>query len=357
MITRPIRPRVLIIAPRVGLITQTLEAFKEYSQNDPSMHVGSACSDDSNNLNASILCVTWQSIYKKNESWFEQFDCIIGDEVHHFKAKSLSYIMASSINAPYRWGLTGTLDDSEINTLSIEGHFGPVYQVTKTKKLIDNGTLSKLEPIEIMHLSYSDSDRKFLNDLKRQNSGKTKGSVRFNKEVEFLCNHHERNRLIIDTTLSLKGNTLVLFSRVEEHGKPLLRDFIAEASTKTPTKRIMYVSGETPKDERETIRKTVNASSESILIASEGTFSTGIDIPNIHNIVLCMPGKSKIKLLQSIGRGLRKASNGQSTRIIDFVDDLSFQVRLNFSLQHAAKRIQIYQAEGFSIATKSIKIP
>ena len=324
--------RCLIVVPFVGLLKQTHINFINYALNDkinPKKIVSTDRDSD-----APVIITTWQGIYERDESYFKDFGCVIGDEVHHFKAQSLQSLMEKCVNAPYRWGLTGTLDDVEVNKMIIEGLFGPVYRVTTTRKLIDKGFLSQMEPIELQHLKYPVKDRKFVASKCRK----------YEDEIKFLCAFERRNQHIIDQAMKLPGNTLVLFLRVEDHGKILFE--MAKSRADHP---VYYVSGETSANEREKIRNTINTNDRSTTFGSSGTMATGIDIPNLHNLILAMPGKAKIKLLQSIGRGLRKPDNRQPLRVIDIVDDLTCGTRRNYSLLHAQKRTEIYMKEGFKI--------
>lgn len=329
--------KTLIIVPLVGLVNQTIEAFKGYG-----MDVDKLISTDPSNPDKPILITTWQSIYKNDPEYFKQFGCVIGDEVHHFKATSLSKIMESCIYAAYRWGLTGTLDDVEVNRLIIEGHFGPAYRATTTKKLIDKEFLSKLDPIELVHVDYNRSDR-----LEVYNNRKE-----YNDEVEFICAHESRNQMVVDLVKDLPGNTLVLFGRVESQGIPLYERFKDQMKG---DRDVFYISGATDKEEREIIRHKVNGLDKSVIVGSAGTMSTGIDIPNLHNLILVLPGKAKIKLLQAIGRVLRKAKNGQAAKVIDIIDDLTCSSRKNHALRHAQKRVDIYTSEGFKIKVRKMK--
>jgi superfamily II DNA or RNA helicase len=122
-------------------------------------------------------------------------------------------------------------------------------------------------------------------------------------------------------------------------------------------RNIYFVAGETDTTDRESIRKIVEKEDNAIIVASLGTFSTGINIRNLHNILFCSPWKSIIKVLQSIGRVLRLSDSGQGARLIDFVDDLRKGKYVNYSLQHGSERIKIYKGEEFEFKTHVVKIP
>tara|TARA_B100000035_G_C20678852_1_gene413028 strand:- start:114 stop:548 length:435 start_codon:yes stop_codon:yes gene_type:complete len=144
----------------------------------------------------------------------------------------------------------------------------------------------------------------------------------------------------------------VLFNYVDKHGKPLhnlIRD-------KAKDQKVYFVSGETATSDREAIRGIVEKSDGAIVVASLGTFSTGINIRNLHNIIFASPSKSQIRVLQSIGRGLRKSDDGRETMLYDISDDLTWKKRKNYSLLHSEERERIYQKEQFNYKTAVIPL-
>lgn len=329
--------KVLIIVPTTSLVEQMYADFEEYG-----MLVDQAChkiySGKDKVTKKPVIISTWQSIYKYPKKWFQQFGMVIGDECHGFKSKSLSSIMNKATEAKYRFGTTGTLDGTQTHQLVLEGLFGPVYHVTKTKNLQDDGTLAPLD-IKVLLMNYSDEVR--------QNFGKKT----YAEEIDFIVGHSGRNRFIRNLALGSDGNTLVLFQRVDAHGKPLFELIKNKAEE---GRKIFYVSGETDTSDREAIRKIVEKQSNAIIVASLGTFSTGINIRNLHNIIFASPSKSQIKVLQSIGRGLRQSDDGRTTNLFDIADDLHWKQQKNFTLLHSAERVKIYEKEQFKY--KIIKV-
>jgi superfamily II DNA or RNA helicase len=278
-----------------------------------------------------ILVSTWQSASKQPKEWFDQFDVVIGDEAHRYKANSLKKIMESSTSCEYRFGFTGSLDGSQSNQLTLEGLFGKHKQIKTTKDLINEGYISDVE-IKILVLKYSEVERK--------NHSKDD----YQTEIAFLYDHKGRNRFIENLALSLPGNTLLLFQRVEAHGIPLYEN-LSERSKKVP---VYYVSGMIEGEDREQIRKIVNEHENSITVASVGTFSTGVNIPNINNIIVAAPTKSTIRILQTIGRGLRKTKTKTHCTVFDVVDNMQWKKRQNYTLKHYAERLRIYAKEQFN---------
>lgn len=329
--------KVLIIVPTTSLVEQMQKDFSEYGF-DSEEKCHKIYSGKDKDTDKKIVITTWQSIYKLGPRWFENYGCIFGDEVHGFKSKSLSSIMNKAYNAEYRFGTTGTLDGTQVHRLVLEGLFGPVHRVTTTAKLQETKQLAGLN-IDIIQLQYSEEIRKGLTNATYQ------------EEIDFLVQHEARNRFIRNLACSLDGNTLVLFNLVDKHGK-VLRDLIE--SKITEDRRLYYVSGETKTSDREFIRSVVEKQSNAIVLASLGTFSTGINIRNLHNIVFASPSKSQIRVLQSIGRGLRVADDGRQTRLYDIADDLRTNGKPNFTLRHSAERIKIYNNEHFNFKVSKV---
>jgi superfamily II DNA or RNA helicase len=331
--------KVLVVVPTTSLVEQMYNDFKDYG-----MLVENNChriySGKDKETEKHIIISTWQSIYKLSHVWFEQFGMVIGDECHGFKSKSLTSIMDKCTEAMYRFGTTGTLDGTQTHELVLQGLFGKTHRVTTTKNLQDNDTLAKLEISRIV-IEYDDDIRKSF------------GKKSYQDEIDYIVKNEKRNKFIRNLALDQKGNTLVLFQFVEKHGK-ILHDLIDNAAHKD--RRIFFVSGATETSDREAIRKIVEKQKDAIIVASLGTFSTGINIKNIHNIIFASPSKSQIRVLQSIGRGLRKSDNNAVTKLFDITDDISWETRKNFALIHSFERLRIYKNENFQYKTFKVTI-
>jgi len=335
--------KVLIIVPTTSLVEQMYSDFADYSKHDIGFEdsfMHRIYAGKSKTADHSIVISTWQSIYKMPGSWFEQFGCVFGDEAHNFKAKSLTSILSKMRECEYRFGTTGTLDGTQTHRLVLEGLFGKILRVTSTKDLMDKGALAKLD-INVLLMKYNDELCKAMNGQK------------YNDEVDFIVKYEPRNRFISNLALDQKGNTLILFQFVEKHGKPL-HSMISERADKD--RKVFYVSGETGVDAREEVRNITEQEKNAIIVASMGVFSTGINIRNLHNIIFASPSKSQIRILQSIGRGLRKSDDGRPTTLFDLADDLHWKKSKNFTLNHAAERIKIYSREKFKYNIHELEI-
>ena len=328
--------KCLIIVPTTSLVQQMYTDFEDYSQYDNDFVVENEChriySGKEKNVGQSIIISTWQSVYKLPGKWFEQFSTVFGDECHGFKSKSLTSIMNKCREAEYRFGTTGTLDGTQTHRLVLEGLFGKVYNVTTTKKLQEEDTLAPLQ-INVLLLKYPEHIRK------------TFGKRDYHDEIDYIVTNEARNKFINNLALDQNGNTLILFQFVDKHGKPLYNLIKSNAHER---RKVFYVSGDVETADREAIRKIVEKQKNAIIVASLGTFSTGINIRNLHNIIFASPSKSQIKVLQSIGRGLRKSDDSRTTKLFDLADDLHWKGRKNYTLTHSAERIRIYSKESFN---------
>jgi superfamily II DNA or RNA helicase len=322
--------KILIIVPTTSLVEQLFKDFKDYGYNSD-RNVHKIYSGHEKETNKRVIISTWQSIYNLPKKWFQQFGMVIGDEAHLFKAVSLTKIMTKLEKCKYRVGLTGTLDGSKTHKLVLEGLFGTVNKVVSTSELQEKKQLADLK-IFCLILEHDKGSRQFLKDKTYQ------------EEMDFLVSNEKRNKYIRNLCLSLQGNTLCLFQYVEKHGM-LLKQLIQE---KAEDKKVFFVHGGVEANEREDIRAITEKSDNAIIIASYGTFSTGINIRNLHNIVFASPSKSRIRNLQSIGRGLRLKDNNSSATLYDISDDLTYNEKENYTLQHFKERINIYNSEDFN---------
>jgi len=328
--------KILILVPTTSLVEQMFSDFIDYGWNEK--HMQRIYGGHDKEVTRRVVISTWQSIYKFPKSYFNQFGMVVGDEAHLFKAKSLTSILTKMENCKYRFGLTGTLDGMQTHRLVLEGLFGTLNKVITTKELIDKKTLASFK-IKALVLSYPEHECKLVKDMKYQ------------EEMEFIVTHPKRNEFIRDLTLNLKGNTLVLFQFVEKHGN-VLHDMIKNSTER----KVFYVFGGTDTETREQIRAITEKEESAIIVASYGTFSTGINIRNLHNIVFSSPSKSRVRTLQSIGRGLRKGENKDEATLFDLADDFTYKSKRNFTLGHFLERINIYNEEQFDYEITRIKL-
>jgi len=326
----------LIIVPTTSLVEQLYSDFVDYSTSnnfDTANNIHRVYQGRDKQSDLPVIISTWQSIYNLPKEYFEQFDFVIGDEAHLFKAQSLAKIMSQCINAGYRIGLTGTLDGTKTHKLVLEGLFGQVNKVTTTKQLMDNKQLAEFS-IKCLILKHDEEICKIM-------KGKT-----YQEEIEYLILNESRNKFIKNLAVSLKGNSLILYQFVDKHGK-ILYDIISNTKN-IGERKVFFVYGKTDAETREEVRKITEQENDAIIIASYGTFSTGINIRNLHNVIFASPSKSRIRNLQSIGRGLRLGDNKTKAVLYDIADDLRHGKYMNFTLKHFVERTEIYNEEKFA---------
>lgn len=368
--------KVLIVVPTSNLVNQMFDDFRDYAdrlqwdveKNCHCLHEGSEKTTEKR-----VVISTWQSLavkerlpkdlrakmskfqikewnkkaeYIMDQKYFDDVETVFGDEAHLFAADELSGVMTKLVNARFRIGTTGTLKDCKVNHMILEGLFGPVYQTTTTRQLIDDGQAAQLE-INILQLQYSDEERKACKKKTYQ------------EEMDFLQSHERRNNFICNLAMSLKGNTLVLYDKVEKHGQ-IIHQMIADRLEKD--RKLFFIHGEVKPDERNKVRYIAEGETNAIIVGSYGTYAMGVNIRNIDNVISVATGKSKIRLFQSIGRGLRLSSRKTKMRWYDISDDLSVwnkahtEVHDNYSLHHLEERIAYYAQESFDYKKYKIEL-
>ena len=326
LLARYYNKKTIIIVPTTSLVEQMAKDFKEYGYDKEICKIYSKQPV----FDSDITISTWQSFSKAPKEIMQSFDVVVGDEAHLFKANVLKGILEKMKKTAIRFGTTGTLDGSECHRLQLEGLFGPVKKVVSTKELMDEGTIANLS-IDCVILCHTKQKK-----------------MTYQEEMDYLVSNDARNEFICNLVYSLKGNTLVLFQYVEKHGTVLHGKMFKRLG-----ENLHYVYGGTDTEDREAVREIVEKAKDDTILASYGTFSTGVNIKRIDNIVFASPSKSKIRNLQSIGRGLRKVDGKDSMRLFDIADDLQCD---NYTLNHLKDRINIYNEERFSYEIKQFEL-
>jgi superfamily II DNA or RNA helicase len=326
--------KILLVVPTTSLVEQMYKDFEDYGW-DVEAYCHRIYSGKEKTNEFPVTITTWQSVYKLDRSFFEDYGVIIGDEAHLFKSKSLIEIMTKLHHAKYRFGFTGTLDGTQTHKWVLEGLFGPSYKVTRTDELMQQGHLSQLD---IQCLVLKHPPQKF---------------EKYEDEIQYLISHEQRNKFITNLTLDLKGNSLLLFSRVEAHGAVLFNQI---NTNKRGDRKVFFIHGGVDTEERELVREITERENSAIIVASYGTFSTGINIRNLHNVIFASPSKSRVRNLQSIGRVLRKGKNKTKAVLYDISDDCTCNSRKNYTLNHLIERIKIYNEENFNYEIITIQL-
>lgn len=336
--------RGLIIVPTINLVSQLKQDFIDYSvknQWDVENNVHMIYGGQTKNTNKKISISTWQSIYDLPKKYFAKFDWIIVDEAHHATSDSIKKIMEGSINARFRIGTTGTTDGTELNELILEGLFGPLVNVISTKELMNRGDIAQLQ-INCMVMNHNISPIMSRELIKSDN----------HKQLEYLALNEKRNKFIRKIVANERGNKLVLFQFVEKHGIPLYEAFKKEY----PDKEIYYISGITPLGEREEIRKRLSETNDAILVAGYQVYSTGMNVPSIQHVFSTMPGKSRIRILQTIGRALRLHNEKEKATAWDFADKIEYKGETTAAFKHFEKRLELYMKQQFTVKQYHISL-
>jgi superfamily II DNA or RNA helicase len=336
---------ILIVVPTVSLVMQLESDFATYandgfsvSKNVHRIYAG----QPKNPGNKRIVITTWASARVQPPEWFDRFGSFICDEAHQADTQSITTILNNIPNLKFKFGLTGTIENTKSHKLVLSGWFGSIISSLRTKKLMDSGVLSELA-IEAKIIDYSEKDRK--------NAWSSFKS--YQDEIKWLVHNKSRNEFIVDLAFKEPKNTLVLFNLVEGHGH-ILYD-IAVERTQGTNKKVFFIHGGVKAEEREYIRKTVEHSEGNIIFASYGVFSVGTNLKNLHVVIFAHPYKSKIKNLQSIGRVLRTNFNKSSAKLVDIADDLSYNSKHNITFTHYLQRLKIYHDERFTHTTETIR--
>lgn len=334
--------RIVLAVPTISLVEQMFKDFLEYSKNSEKLqsffqrNTALLYGDTKPHFNAAsrLIIGTFPSLALLGGEFFQNVDVVFGDECHLLSKQYGKLIFEGSTNATFKMGCTGTLQDTQLDKWVLEGLFGKPFQLIKTHELIENEQATPVKVIPFI-LKYSPSFRKVISLLEYQ------------QEYESLMTIPKRTDKIASFVSELSQNTLILFTRIEKHGDLLLKSL--QQHSEQSGKEIIYITGNTSVEEREEARQKAEQQNNLILLCSYGVFAQGINIKNIHHIVFASPYKSKIKVLQSIGRGLRLHESKKICFIYDFVDDCRIKGHTNFVFSHFLQRLKLYEEERFEI--------
>jgi superfamily II DNA or RNA helicase len=333
----------LVIVPRTDLVEQIFGDFEDYSINN-GWDVNDYChrlySGHDKNTDKKVMISTWQSLQNLGDDFFAQFDYVICDEVHQATAKELTRILEQCVNAKYRLGLTGTLSGSKTHEMVLKGLFGSIHKSVTSSELMERNQLADLTVKAIMLKHPPEACDYFKN-------------AKYQTEMKYLVNCKMRNNFIVNLALSLKGNTLILFNFVEEHGR-VIYDLINKKIG--PDRKVFFVHGGTDALDRQEIKRIVETEQDAIIVGSSGVFSTGSNVVSLANLILAHPFKSKIRNLQSIGRALRVSDTKSTATVFDITDDLRVGKRANHTLRHFLERVKIYNEEKFRVKLYKVEL-
>ncbi len=345
--------KILIIVPTTALTTQMANDFVDYRLFSHSMIKkigGGADKADKSKNDAPIIVGTWQTVVKQPKEWFSQFGMMMNDECHLATGKSISSIISGLNNCMFKFGLSGSLRDGKANVMQYVGMFGEIFRPVSTSKLMEDGQVTELK-INSIFLRYPDE---FTIKLK----GKT-----YQEEVKIITGLKRRTKWIAQLSVKLAKkdeNAFVMFKHVT-HGKEIF-----EAIKELGYEKVYYVSGEVDTETRNALKVMAENGKGIIIVASYGVFSTGISVKNLHHVIFAHGVKSKIIVLQTVGRVLRKHGSKAVATVWDLIDDAGVKPKslntkkkythLNYLLKHGIDRIQRYADEKFNYVMKTINL-
>ncbi|ARB05977.1 hypothetical protein fHeYen901_204 [Yersinia phage fHe-Yen9-01] len=341
--------KILIIVPTTALVDQMINDFKDYrlfgAKHMLGIRAGTARDSD-----AVIYVSTYQTAIKQPKEWFNQFGMFMNDECHLANGKSISTIIQGLTNCIFKFGLSGSLKDGKANLMQYIGSFGSIYKPVSTAQLMEEGQVTDLN-INSIFLRYPD-------ELTIKMKGKP-----YQDEIKIITKYSKRNLFVTNLAVKLakkKENVFLMFKNIA-HGKDLFEKIKA-----TGHEKVYYVSGEVDTETRNALKVMAENGTGIIVVASYGVFSTGISVKNLHHIIFAHPVKSKIIVLQTIGRVLRKHESKETATVWDIIDDAGVKpksanakkkyVHLNYALKHALERIQRYAEEKFNYVMKTVQL-
>lgn len=331
----------LLVVPSINLVSQMKADFVEYSSKngwDVEKNCHQIMQGAQKFSEKPVYISTWQSLQTMKPGYFEQFAYLIVDEAHQAKANEIRKIAENAINAHYKIGITGTLDGELVNELTLNGLFGETKEVITTAEMIDAGLASELS-IRCILMHYDKSAREML-------------KLDFAGQTNWLISNEKRNRFISNVVSGETGNKLVLFQQVEKHGLPLYKSFKKEY----PNIECYFISGMTPLAERETIRKRLSEATDIVLFASYGVYAQGMNVPSLQHVFSTAPGKSRVRILQSIGRALRLHKDKNEAIFWDFADKIGTDSRVNIGYKHFEERLSLYMKQKFNLKQYDVHI-
>lgn len=351
--------RLLLIVPNVGLVIQAAEDFDDYNQFEritlkiQQIYSGAKIKNSSN-----IVIGTYQSLIKKtdqksksyNPDFFNEFDAVMVDETHKAKAASIKTILEYCGHCDYKFGVSGTIPtEGTVDRLTILSNTGPVVTEINANYLIQRGFITPCE-VKMLYLNYAIPDqREAFYSLSKTPEDRKK---LFTLEQNFVRSNAKRLKFLNDMFCKFSKNSLILFHH-QDLGQALYKNL-----RNTYDGEVYYVDGNTNSDVRERYKAKMEEGTNKILVASFGTFSTGISINNIHMVAFTESFKSDVIIRQSIGRGLRKHKTKDKVIILDFVDDLRYSEKdgsiwKNYLYKHGDVRKGIYDEQKFPVTKKT----
>jgi superfamily II DNA or RNA helicase len=337
--------KALIVVPNISLVGQTAEKFeKDYATGLINYNVlsvgGTNKYSDKKFDEADLIISTYQSLKNKDADFFKKFSVLCIDECHTSRGDSIKNILLASTNVEYKLGLSGTIQIEEqySDFFKIQEYLGPLSMTLKSSFLIDQQHSPNVY-IKMINLQYPDSEP-FVNQYKALREAGQAGKQLFDSERAFIVGYEPRIQFISQFVKKLGGNTLILFINVKDQYGQRICDKIREWND-----HAYYIDGGVDGDDRADYKEAMEREEGAVIVASYGTFSTGIDLKKVNNIIFAESYKSEITIRQSIGRGMRKLAGKHEVTVYDLIDDLD-----GYIVKHGKVREAIYLKEKFIVS-------
>jgi superfamily II DNA or RNA helicase len=352
------KPKILIVTDTTNLVAQLEENFEAYSMKDDTWdvkdHVHQIYSGQDKHVDQEIYVSTWASMGRMPAKYFHQFTMVMIDEAHKAKAETFRHILSNSL-CVNKIGVTGTLGDLPVHQYVIEGLIGPAMTLLTNKEGRDLGITSEMQ-IEGVVFQYSEEDRAEIAKMNRITVAERKAGKKdksYPNEIEWLINHPVRNQRLCDFIAYPDGNSIALFTRIE-HGMVLFETL----KKQHPDRKVFFISGDVAVADRERLRQIMKTETNAMIVASFGTFSTGVDISNLHQLFICSPIESPIRLMQSLGRVGRLDSSKDIAKVYHFGDDLrrGKAMKVNHTLRHFKNCFLRYDKEQIPYNLSQMKL-
>ena len=327
--------KCLIIVPDLGLVNQTHSDFREYST---SFLYSKWTGNDQLSMGSNVIIANMGILQssKSDVSWIEDIDLLIIDEVHKLRTGNKINKLIKKIRTPHKFGFTGTMPEAQVDQWNIIGKIGPVLYEKNSYQLRQDDYVAEAV-VQVIKIDYKDKPQAFPGD--RYDPG-----AKFRREYDFLAKNTFRNSIISKLSGKFDNNCLIMVDYIE-HGEQLFGALKASC----PDKQVFFIRGDVAVEERDRVKKLMENTSNVVCVAISKIFSTGINIKNLHYIVFAGGGKAKVKIVQSIGRGLRLHKDKKGVIIIDIAD------MLYYSHKHYKKRLNLYKSEKIKYGIKIIK--
>jgi superfamily II DNA or RNA helicase len=324
----------VVLVPSIQLVEQTSKDFEGYGMEKITKWSGNNTPEpDATTIIAGNQILLSE---KTDISILSNVKILLVDEAHVLRKGNEINKIFNLIQTDYIFGFTGTLPSTPLDEWNIIGKIGPILYEEKTKSLELKKYVSNFK-IVILNISHKNPPTFVANQLNPTEA--------YNNEIDYLMNNQRRNQIISKVSFRLKNNTIIMVDRID-HGLNLETELKAICGEE---KIIYFIRGSTDLDEREKIRKLMEEKDNIVAIAVSKIFSTGINIPNLHNIIFASAGKAKIKIMQSIGRALRLHPTKTMATIIDVADNTKYgKIHLN-------ERLQLYTKEKYNYEKKEIQ--